>query len=661
MATVLGSLLVSLGLDSSQFRTGSRRAQQEMGTLRSRMTAAGTAIKGALVGMFASVGIDTIRQMTRDGLEYASSLGEQATQLGVTTSELQRYRYIASQVGIEQSEMDQGLSRLNRTLGDLRNGAKAPADALRALGLSAEEIARVSRMTAGDALPMLADRFKALETDAQRASIAADLFGGRMGGRFLTLLGEGSSGISSLAQAYQRLGIELSPELIAKADEAADKMAELQMVMTAEQARIVAENADSLLAFERGLTTFTTNLKVATVETGRFFGEWNEWAGGSGLANFGLVERSLSRLIVNGLDAAVAAAGRFVRYMGEMALTVAGNIARMITAIGQQITGRLNAIWEGARQRIEQVKGWFFNLYDAVVGNSYIPDMVDEIGDHMRRLDQEMSEPARQETSATAQAFRALQSELSSILNRLFPRSSELNRYLDELETLRLAHERGALSAHAYAEARARLAAERMGNPVGDLPRVDLPDSDPLDIDPETIGRDLMREWGYVADRVGATNVRIVESFAQMAQGALSEIDRFVKGIKSGNVLDIVSGILGALDKIGGLVGGFNLGPFRFGGARAAGGPVMSRRSYLVGENGPEMFTPRSAGSIVPNHELARMGTATVRIVPSPYFDAVVDNRAGAVVAASGPTVIQAGAQTAQSNLARRQSRSLRR
>lgn len=38
-----------------------------------------------------------------------------------------------------------------------------------------------------------------------------------------------------------------------------------------------------------------------------------------------------------------------------------------------------------------------------------------------------------------------------------------------------------------------------------------------------------------------------------------------------------------------------------FAGSRERGGDVIGGRSYLVGENGPEMFTPRSTGSISPN------------------------------------------------------------
>jgi len=40
-------------------------------------------------------------------------------------------------------------------------------------------------------------------------------------------------------------------------------------------------------------------------------------------------------------------------------------------------------------------------------------------------------------------------------------------------------------------------------------------------------------------------------------------------------------------------------------GARALGGPVMAGQSYLVGERGPELFTPAGNGAIAPNAALA--------------------------------------------------------
>lgn len=50
----------------------------------------------------------------------------------------------------------------------------------------------------------------------------------------------------------------------------------------------------------------------------------------------------------------------------------------------------------------------------------------------------------------------------------------------------------------------------------------------------------------------------------------------------------------GWLSSIGSIIGGL------FGGARAQGGDVISGRAYLIGERGPEMFVPRTAGAIIP-------------------------------------------------------------
>ena len=38
---------------------------------------------------------------------------------------------------------------------------------------------------------------------------------------------------------------------------------------------------------------------------------------------------------------------------------------------------------------------------------------------------------------------------------------------------------------------------------------------------------------------------------------------------------------------------------------KAVGGPVNYGQTYLVGERGPELFVPQSAGSIVPNHSIS--------------------------------------------------------
>ena len=50
------------------------------------------------------------------------------------------------------------------------------------------------------------------------------------------------------------------------------------------------------------------------------------------------------------------------------------------------------------------------------------------------------------------------------------------------------------------------------------------------------------------------------------------------------------------------------LNAMRYRGARAAGGPVAGGGSYLVGERGPELFTPGTSGNITPNNALGGGG-----------------------------------------------------
>ena len=56
------------------------------------------------------------------------------------------------------------------------------------------------------------------------------------------------------------------------------------------------------------------------------------------------------------------------------------------------------------------------------------------------------------------------------------------------------------------------------------------------------------------------------------------------------------------------------LNAMRFRGARAAGGPVAPGGSYLVGERGPELFTPSSSGNITPNNAMGGGSTITVNV-----------------------------------------------
>jgi hypothetical protein len=67
----------------------------------------------------------------------------------------------------------------------------------------------------------------------------------------------------------------------------------------------------------------------------------------------------------------------------------------------------------------------------------------------------------------------------------------------------------------------------------------------------------------------------------------------------------------GGIGSGGGLLGGIGK-LFGIAGARAAGGPVSGGQTYLVGENGPELFRAPTSGTIVPNHQLNATAAASM-------------------------------------------------
>ena len=70
-------------------------------------------------------------------------------------------------------------------------------------------------------------------------------------------------------------------------------------------------------------------------------------------------------------------------------------------------------------------------------------------------------------------------------------------------------------------------------------------------------------------------------------------------------------------------------------GGRAAGGPVQSGRSYLVGERGPELFRPNTSGRIIPHHRLAAAAAGAGSGAPAFNFSIHIESTDGPGVRAA--------------------------
>jgi hypothetical protein len=335
----------------------------------------------------------------------------------------------------------------------------------------------------------------------------------------------------------------------------------------------------------------------------------------------------------DGVDASIAAA-----------FTSAVNSARnLYVGIKTWMQDKLGAVFSWVSDRAKQVGDAFFTLYDRVVGHSYVPDMVDEIGQHMARLDGNMVSPVRKATETAAQAFADLANRVQPLLDRLFPEQAKLNQFKKDMADLTALAAAQKWTPEQTDEAQRRLRNEARGaDPATSPDGITEPVVAVWQAADHT-GELISDTWG----KIGAANDNMVESFANMARDVAGSLQGLVGNIKSGDWLGALSSVLDIIGQVSGILKGTGTAATRtysvnapsfpidqsLDGARALGGPVLPRGSYLVGERGPEILRMGSqGGSIVPNHQIGS-STVEVHVVANDYFDAKVGGISGGVTA----------------------------
>jgi len=294
--SVIGAIRVIMGIDTAAYESGLRRAEGR--TRRASTTiqrsflglrSAAAPLIGALAAVFSGA-------MIKRALDQAAAIGEVAQQLGVTTRDLQVYRYVATQVNLSQEQMDRGLQRLTRSIGEAAHGARQQGDAFKALGIDVRDAEGRIKST-GEVMRELADKIAAIPDAASRAAVLVRLFG-RAGQQFLPLFEQGAAGIERFTREAEELGMVLSEDEIANADRTADKIEQLNAALRANLSRVVAQNADAILGLATAIATLTGRVVqfIASNPTraaqligglggagiGARFGPWGAAIGGAG-------------------------------------------------------------------------------------------------------------------------------------------------------------------------------------------------------------------------------------------------------------------------------------------------------------------------------------------------------------------------------------------
>lgn len=264
-------MYAQLGMEDASFRSGMANAQKELNRLSYEARKNGREVSASMSGIEKSVGgmaksvqnsakafigafaIGALSSMVKQSLDATGGLGELAQQAGITTNTLQELNFMSTQLGITTEQVQSGMARLTRSIGEAAGGNKETVAAFQALDVSIRNTDGATRAT-DDVLRDLIKSFSAIPDPARRAALQMDIFG-KSGQQLDPLLAGGVQQIDNLRDAAHRLGAVISPDLIARADEAADKLAAVQQVLSAQIAGIVAQNANAILKLADSIGT----------------------------------------------------------------------------------------------------------------------------------------------------------------------------------------------------------------------------------------------------------------------------------------------------------------------------------------------------------------------------------------------------------------------
>lgn len=225
---------------------GVGRAAKAIGIAVAALTAVFAA---AITGAFA---------LGRASLQMAEDLSNGARRIGISTTALQEWQYVARKTGEDAGAVAGALDAFaDRLAGAASRLSKEDVRLFRSIGLEPEDLRKFESVE--EALDNVVDRIGALRSESDRAAVAE-----RMGlGPLSTALREGSDEVVRLRDEAARLGFVLDEDIIRKGAAASEQMDDLSRIIGIQMAEAFISLSDEVLAFTghvagalRGLNDF---------------------------------------------------------------------------------------------------------------------------------------------------------------------------------------------------------------------------------------------------------------------------------------------------------------------------------------------------------------------------------------------------------------------
>ena len=186
---------------------------------------------------------------TKKALSFADEIAKTADKVGVSTDALQQYRFAAELAGVKTDELDKALRKLQQSAGEATTkGTGTAADTFRMLGLEAD-------LTSGKLedgvvrFRAVIDALNKVESQAQKSSLAAGLFGARLGPQMMNLINQGLPAIDKANERFRAFGGILTEDVLRTSETAIDRLTELESILKKQLTNALVQAGPKIVEF----------------------------------------------------------------------------------------------------------------------------------------------------------------------------------------------------------------------------------------------------------------------------------------------------------------------------------------------------------------------------------------------------------------------------
>jgi lambda family phage tail tape measure protein len=626
MAQNIARLGVVLGLDTAEFQKGLDSAKRSVTDLANK------------IPMLAAVGAAAFTGMVAKSLQFADSMQDLSDATGVSVAKIIQISDALEMSGGNAADAGKMIEKFASNIDAAAQGSKPLQDAFARVGVTLEDLRRLSTE---DLLKKTSEGISGLGDKAAQTGSKVELLGRAMRG---VSMEDFNAEIQKGAEEYEKY-----QDAVAQAAEMHDKLAKKTMMLT---------------------LSFTQHLMPTVVA---MFDRWGE-SGGLADKTFDILNKGLLALwhyAGNVSDAFSVMGVYWDKFTGKIDAGKAQEELRKIYADQVMFKGKLQALDKPAestkRKSTEEVSRKVTVAKDTEADKQkqmlYTASLISD--EYQRQVDFSLKQ------LQTRDAMVGMTTNEKRIQEAINQQLDSTSKKIDDITKAREAAAGRGANEEVLAEY------DKQIEKVQEIGRVSAEAAKTI----ETASIESQRTFTFGWEKAFKQYAENAENYGRLAEDMFnsvtsnmnSAIDNFVETGKF-SFADFTQSILKDLIKIQlrmmamqmfskaiGLAGAFFGGgpqyadPAYAQAGFADGGEPPVGKASLVGERGPEMFVPRTAGTIIPNNQLSNMmgNNAPQNVFNGPVIQnmSAIDTQSGLQFLAKNKMAVWSASQSASRSI----------